>query len=110
MISIPTVNEGSSSVLLISFLDDKGLGIIPDSGIYRIDDIDSGVNIKKNTVFYPVDTNCEICFSSEDNRIINMDKAYEGRMVTVRWIKSLHDSDVNGTEEYRYNVKKLYIS
>lgn len=97
------VNEGSTSVLSISFYDENGSAIIPYSVDYRIDD-ESGEEIKKNTSVTPGET-VEITISSTENRILNKSKPIEKRIVSVKYTWS--GGSKVGYDHYEYIVRNL---
>lgn len=98
---IEIINERTSCILTVTFKDEDGDLVIPDSGTYRIDTQDTAVT--PSTDFIPEDSTHEIVITGEENRIISTDCKEEIRIVTVTWVKG----DVQGSGEYRYRIKNL---
>ena len=98
-----SVNERTSSTLAATFRDEAGVLVIPTSGTYEIDDVDSGTVIKASTAFSPTDSTYNIAITAVENRILNALAEKELRRVTVTFIYS----GGQGTGEYFYEVKNL---
>ena len=99
------VNEGSYFRVTASFVDEDGAAVTPDFANYRIDDQDSGNEIKETTASSPTGSTYEIEIPGEENIILNPPAEIETRVVTVSFV---YDTYKVGTAEYRYRVFKLY--
>ncbi len=97
------VNEKSSAILTLTFEDESENAVTPDSGIYRIDDIDSGTEIKGDTAFTPSSSTHDITLTATENAIIDSTQPYETKLVTVTFVYGTKQ----GTGEYQYKVRNL---
>lgn len=98
-----TVNERSTAYLQMTFNDKVGASQVPTSITYRIDDKDTGTEIKADTAVSPAGT-VEITLAPEDNRILNSVGRNEWRRVTVR---ATYGADQQVTGEFLYRVINL---
>ncbi|MEJ2183381.1 MAG: hypothetical protein P8Y66_07640 [Nitrospirota bacterium] len=97
------VNEKSSWFVTVSFLDEEGAPVAPDSGSYRIDDAGSGAEITADTAFVPSGTSHVIEITPGENSIVGAAEA-DTRLLTVTFAYS---GGRQGTAEYAYLVKNL---
>lgn len=95
-----TVNEESSAILVVSFLDENGIAVTPASATYRIDAVPGGT-IRGITNFTPSSSSHNIVLQPSDNKIIKVSKSSEIHLVTVTAILSTGESF---TAVYRYYV------
>lgn len=98
------VNEKSNMALTVSFFDDTGAAVIPDSATYRIDDLTSSTSILGSTAL-SVAASVEIQITSAQNAMISNANQFEDRAVTVDFV---YATTKRGTDEYRYEVRNLY--
>jgi hypothetical protein len=98
------VNEKTSLILTLEFTDEDGLPIIPDSGTYRIDDVESGVEVQVDTPFDPGASTFDIEIAYTKNVIINSVSSSERKRVTIT---ILYNTDKQCTTEFIYSVKNL---
>lgn len=98
-----TVNEESSAYLTITFKDKSGNPVSPTSAVYRIDDVDSGTEIRADTALAS-SSSVEITLTPIDNQILNNTLDYETKRVTVKAVYGASDG-VN--DQYEYVVKNL---
>lgn len=99
-----TVDEGNTSILVMTFKDHNLNEVIPESASYRIDDLISGTTIKAWTTFYPAAATHEIVVTNTENGLVNQMNASEDRLVTVRWT---YDTNKQGVKEYRYSLLNM---
>ena len=98
------VNEKSNMALTVSFFDDTGAAVVPDSATYRIDDLTSSTSILAPTALTPA-TVVTIQITSAQNAILNSANQFEDRVITVEFV---YATTKRGTDEYRYEVRNLY--
>lgn len=98
-----TVTEKSTAYLTISFYNKAGVLDEPTSISYRIDDVESGQQVRANTSVAAANT-VEITLNSADNTILNQVGGDEERRVTVTAIYGENDQI---TDEYIYQVQNL---
>ena len=99
-----TVDEGNTSILVLTFKDHEMLEVIPETATYRIDDLISGTNIKAWTPFFPAAATHEIVITSAENGLVNQANASEDRLVTVKWT---YDTNKQGVKEYQYTLQNM---
>lgn len=97
-----TVNDESSARLSVSFYDPAGALDTPDAVTYRIDDVDSGDQIRDNTSVLTLASAITINLTPTDNTLVNAAKRFEFRRVTVTASYGVDDQVV---DEYTYRVR-----
>lgn len=99
------VNEGSPAYLDVTFLGKDGVSpVIPASISYRIDDVSTGLPIRAETDFTPVDSSIEVTLTSTDNAMVTATKQFEEHEVTVT---ASYGEDEAEHRSYRYVVQNL---
>jgi hypothetical protein len=98
------VNERSTSIVTLTFRDETGAQVTPSAGTYRIDDAASGTEIRASTPFTPSGSTHDIMITDEENRILDVTRNIEERIVTVSFTYGVGKK---GSGEYRYSVKNL---
>ena len=102
------VNEKTSSVVTLTFRSELGTPITPSSVTYKINDLMTGAELLENVTFVPPDNTYDIIITPEINQIVNRDKDFESKVVTLQWTYSLDGlTQKYGTAEYMYQVKNL---
>lgn len=100
------VNERSTYFITVSFLDEDGDPVTPDSATYRLDNLTRPkTNILPATAFPSLSTSVDIIVTSDQNQIYGSRNAYEVREMTVEFD---YDGDKHGTAKYTYKVLNLY--
>ena len=99
-----SVYERTSSILALTFKDEAGALVVPTSGAYSIDDVDSGTIIRASTAFTPTGSTYNVIIATAENRILNALAEKELRRVTVIFLYSGGQC----TGEYFYEVKNLF--
>lgn len=99
-----SVNERTTLVLLLSFLDEDSVPVVPAKAYYRVDDVLTEAEIVPSTEITGLAATKEVEITSAQNSILS-DVAYEERIVTVEFT---YGASRRGTEEYRFRVKNLY--
>ena len=97
------VNEKSTAYLTVTFKDKGGNEEAPDSATYRVDDVDSDTPMKEKTAL-SVAASVEIKLEPSVNAIVNPDKTYEIRRVTI---EALYGASDGVNDEYDYRLKNL---
>jgi hypothetical protein len=97
------LNERSTLLLQVDFLDENEQPVIPSSAVYRIHDLSSGRVICEDTVISPA-TSVEIHITKDQNRVLS-DNQQETRVVTVEF--DYGDDGKHGTDEFLYRLKNL---
>lgn len=98
-----TVTERSTAYLTVSFYDKAGALAAPASLTYRIDDVESNVQVRGDTTLTPANS-VEITLTPTDNAILNLVGGNEQRRVTVTAVYGASDQL---TDEYIYWVQNL---
>lgn len=101
-------NERSSVTITVTFTDEDGVEVEPDSATYRLDDEAARVNIQPATAISPLSESIELVITSEQNAIIKPRSKFEIRTVTVEWDYTSDNGPAHGTAEYRYKLLNLY--
>lgn len=96
------INEGSSSELVVAFVDENGLPSAPSDVVYRVDCATTGQQVRNETTVTPADT-ITISLIGADTDIITETNASERRRVTV--IARYGTQTLTG--EYDYVVRNL---
>lgn len=99
-----TINEKSVAVITVLFKDEDGVLITPSAASYRVDDLTAGTALVASTTITPVDGMHDIVIPASANAIIDNNRTYETKVVTVAW--TYGTGTVN--DEYRYRVKNLF--
>lgn len=99
------VNEGSTSILVLSFVDELGVAVTPNQIEYSVMDKDSNDFVKELTT---IDTNLSSTYnlelSSDINTMVNTELLTETRIVTV---KATYSGTKIAVQEFRYIIKNL---
>jgi hypothetical protein len=98
-----TVNERSTAYLTISFFDPNGTVATPASVEYRIDDYDTGIQIRDDASI-SAGTSVQITLTPGDNTLLNNYAEFERRRVTVI---AHYGQDDQQTAEYVYSIANL---
>lgn len=101
------ITERTTLVLTVSFFDEDGVAVTPDSATYRIDSLQGtrGTAVLAATAITPLSTTADIEITSDQNQIIRQRNPYEIKVVTIEFE---YGSGKRGTAEYRYRVLNLY--
>lgn len=97
-------NERSSVTITVTFADEDGVEVEPDSATYRLDDEAARVNIQSATAISSLSESVELVITSEQNAILKSRSKFEIRTVTVEWDYGAK----HGTAQYRYKLLNLY--
>ena len=81
--NVGELGEDSSGTVNITFLGLAGVEETPVTISYRIDDEDSGKEIKADTAFTPVASTIALLIKPADTAIQNKNSRFENRIVTV---------------------------
>jgi hypothetical protein len=98
-------NERSSVTITVTFTDEDGASVTPDTATYRIDDEASRTNIQPSTAIGSLSASIDLEITSEQNAIIRPRKPFEIRTVTIEFD---YDSGKHGTAQYKYKLVNLY--
>jgi len=105
---LDVVDEGSSSVLTITFTDRNGNLQVPFNAVYRIDEAtqEGGFDseVRADTAVPSLASPCDLALTPADNAIVDQTRAFEERVVTV--VSTYSANDVK-KDEYRYRVRNL---
>jgi hypothetical protein len=104
------VNERSTYILTVSFLDEDGAAVVPASASYRIDDVGSDAGIRDDTEISPLAAEVDLVLTAGDTSILDETHPYETRRVTVSWTFLTAASPSllgTGTTEHLVNVANL---
>lgn len=92
---IPRIAAGEFT---LNFFDSNNRPFTPDSGFYRIDDSETGTEIKENTEVTPEGSTHVITITSVDNRILDPNKNNEKHIITFKF--TYEGRAVSGDLEY----------
>jgi hypothetical protein len=98
-----TVNERSTAYLTIAFFDPGKVPVTPAAVEYRIDDYDSGAEIRAGTTV-TTGSSVQITLTPTDNMLVNNYAEFERRRVTVI---AFYGEDDQQTAEYVYSITNL---
>lgn len=106
--TLPVVNENTSARLRIRFLDWDDVDQAPASASYRVDDVESGTEIRGDTAIASPTSPYDITLiGTSDNPILNDDNSFERRRVTITGDYGGGD-EVNGHFDYLVrNLSKI---
>lgn len=97
------IKENSSCFLDISFKDENGLPVVPDTANYTVHDLGSGDELQPSTLM-PSTSDVTIEILPTVNLMVDPNHTEEIRVVTI--ITS-YSSGGGDSEEYMYKVKNL---
>ena len=103
-----SVNERTAFPLLVSFLDEDSIAVVPTSATYRIDDQVSKTAIVPVTGFPSLATSVDLWITSDQNFIVRPRNRFEIRTVTVQYTYESDNGPTAATAEYKYRVNNLY--
>lgn len=99
-------NERATYIVRVSFFDEDGVAVAPDSATVRIDDEKRRKVIRATEAIPSPSTFEDIEVTSDENYIIRPRSRYEVRTVTVEY--DYDGSTKHGTAQYRYKLINLY--
>lgn len=99
------VNEGDNFEVDIAWKDADGVAVSPQSAVYRIDDVNSGSQIRAETNLNGTSTET-IQIMGADTVILDQSNRHEGRRLTAT---AIYGTDPDGnpkkkTVEYEFQV------
>lgn len=100
------VNEKTTWIVTLSFTDEDGNAVTPDSGTYRLDALKTDGTLEQvtgDTAFTPTSNTHEIVITSAENQMKDATRRFEPRILTVTFTYGSR----TGTAEYRYLLKNL---
>jgi hypothetical protein len=97
------VNERSTAYLSVTFRDKDSVEQAPSAVTYRVDDVDSGAEIRESTSIAAAGT-VQITLTPSDNVIVGENHEKELRRVTV---EATYGADDAVREQFLYAVKNL---
>jgi len=104
---IDEVNERTTWITAVSFIDENGSPVIPDAASYRIDDVGTNVEIREDTEIVfdsPPAADVDLTWEASDTSILDETHPYETRRMTVSWD---YGTDKHGHAEYLLNIRNL---
>jgi len=106
MYNLEDVNERTTPTIVLTFTDEDGDPVVPDSVTYRIDDVSSGTAILAATTLGlgEMGETIEILLTTTQTRILDDDHKFENRRVTVDFTYS---TNRHGTNQYLFRVVNL---
>lgn len=103
-----TVSENTSCVLALTFLDQNGAPLTPNSGSFAIFDQESREIITPWTPFNPIGSVYNLLIPATVNQILKRDHESEVRVVSI--IAVYDGGSAQATGEFSYEVDKLEIT
>lgn len=104
MAALPTVNERTTFVLLLSFFDENQTPVTPSAAFYRLDDVLTETPIVPKVALSALAPTKEVEITSLQNALLS-GQLMEERVVTVEFD---YGFGRHGTAEYRFFVKSLF--
>lgn len=106
---LDVVDEGSTHILTINFLDRNGNAATPASADYRIDEStlegSDASEVRASTPISPIASEFALSLTPADNAIVGTgNPPFQERVVTVTAVYGADDVKV---DEYRYRVRNL---
>lgn len=101
-------NERSDFPIAVTFLDEDGDPVTPDSATYRIDDEKRRTNIQPATAIGSLASTIDIWITSDQNFIIRSRSKYEVRTVTVEYDYTSDAGAKHATAKYEYKLINLH--
>lgn len=99
------VKERTSSTVTVSFIDENGDPVTPDSGTYRLDRPKQKISVLAPTALPSLGTSVDIEITSAQNRVYRQRDASEIAELTVEFDYGIGK---HGTANYRYRIINLY--
>jgi hypothetical protein len=103
------INQNSTYVLTLSFIDENGNAVTPSSSKYRIDVSDgnavTGNNANHWVAFTPSNSTYDLAISANENAMSNNSNNREERIVTILFKYSADSKEL--PLEYRYMLTRL---
>ncbi len=100
--------ERSTVTIAVTFTDEDGAPVTPDSATYRIDDEANRTNIQPATAISPLSTSVDLKVTSDQNFIIRPRSKFEIRTLTVEFDYTSDSGPAHGTAQYKYKLLNLY--
>jgi hypothetical protein len=107
---VDSVNERSRYFTRVSFTDENGDPVTPMTAEYKIDDIDSGLEVRGWTDITTLAEQVDVPWETTDTEILDETKPHELRRMTWRWTYMSPTSppaESDGTGEYLLVIKNL---
>jgi hypothetical protein len=98
------INEKDTHFVDAAFWDQNDQPVTPDSASCRIDDVESGTEIRGWTAITPAGPTHEIEITPDENRILDASRRSERRRVTVTMT---YATNRKKTSEHYYLVRNL---
>lgn len=102
------VNERTSTVIAVAFLDEDGAAVVPSSATYRIDRPERRTNIQPATTIGALNSTISLLITSEQNNILRNRSPFEIQEVTVEFDYTGTLGPMHGTMNFRYKIINLY--
>lgn len=104
--AIDVFNEKETGYVALTFTDEEGAAVTPDSATYTLYDEASKntINSRDQIVISGLASSIDLELEPDDNVIVNNTKTYEIHILLVEWI---YNTDKKGKDEYRFSVKNL---
>ena len=100
-----SINENSTRDLSMSFTDNKGLPVIPETVIYFVIDENTEQVMIPETTIVPEDTNEIINLPADVNIILDSNNDFETRILVVKWFYNNGQNEEN--DNYKFKIKNL---
>ena len=94
------INEGSSCTLVLTFKDDYGALVTPDSATYKIDDVRTETSIVGETIIPVNSSSYDLLITAAQNAILG--QGNENHEVTIKFTYS--GGLKTGTASYLYEI------
>lgn len=102
--TLPQVTEGQTAYITITFTDELGVAITPNSFVYFVNDLLSGTQLATGTVSSPGVSSYAFTLTPAMNDIININEALEEHVLTV---DATYEGTKHVTGDYHWNVENL---
>lgn len=106
MAATDVFNEKETGFVTLTFTDEDGSAVTPDSATYTLHDEDTKdiINSREDTAVPGLASSTNLELTPDDNVLVDASKVYEVHILTIKWT---YNTDKKGTQEYRFNVKNL---
>lgn len=100
---LDSVNEGQTAYIVLTFKDELGVAITPNSFLYNVNDLLSGTSLASGTISSPGST-YTFTLTPAMNDIVNSKTDFEEHVLTI---DATYESTKHVTGDHHWNVANL---
>jgi len=101
------VNRRTTTFIDITFEDENGLAVVPDSATAKIHDRETEIVIREATALVDLAADMSIIVTDDENEIITESTELEVHVLTIEFDYTNASGDNHGTAEYEFMVENL---